>query len=132
MLNLHSRTRRVVVAGGFALAIAAAPAAALLAPGAPATAPVAACPAGEVEDLYTLHCIPSLSPNVKNGIYPTKSPNVSAETNVPKLEGVPCPGSIPGECLQRTPGHAPTPGHVGNETLHPGAQTELGGENAAR
>ncbi|WP_082949941.1 hypothetical protein [Mycobacterium sp. ACS4331] len=130
MLNLNSRTRRVVVAGGFALALSAAPAAAILVPGTPAATPVAACPAGEVEDLYTLHCIPSLSPNVRGGLYPTVSPNVTGEPNGPGLESVPCPGSVPGECLERTTG---TPGATaGNENLHPGADTQIGGEDAAR
>ncbi len=132
MLNLNSRTRRVVVAGSFALALSAVPAAAILVPGAPAATPVAACPAGEVEDLFTLRCISSLSPNVQGGLYPTTSPNVGADTNAPKLESVPCPGSVPGVCLERSTGAEPTPGQVGNETLHPGAQAELGGENAAR
>ena len=131
MVNLHSRTRRVVAAGGFALAIAAAPAA-LVVTGAPAATPLAACPAGEVDDIFTSQCIPSLSPNVRGGLYPTLSPNVTAETNTPGLEGVPCPGAIPGQCLERTPGEPPTPGAAGNETLHPGADTAIGGENAAR
>jgi hypothetical protein len=58
--------RRLLVAGGLAMAIAAAPATAMLA------APIAgadvdeACPAGESNDVYTGMCIPDMAPLISS------------------------------------------------------------------
>ena len=68
MATFQKRPSRLMLAGGFAFAIAAAPAAAFVAM--PSTGPVAhvaSCPAGESEDLYTDNCIPEISPKVPGG-----------------------------------------------------------------
>jgi hypothetical protein len=84
--------RRLILAGGFALAVAAAPAvAAFTVPLAPAT-PVASCPSGEEEDLYTDECIPHTVPN---------SPFTTTASNpdIPEIDGVPCTGRNSGQCI---------------------------------
>lgn len=65
---VHLAARRVVFAGGFALAIAVAPAVALFsyptAHPAPLTvADPAQCTGGESMDAYSLACVPDIAPN---------------------------------------------------------------------
>ncbi|CAN5819594.1 hypothetical protein BH09ACT7_BH09ACT7_29780 [soil metagenome] len=94
---ISTPVRRLFLAGGFAVAIAAAPAVAFFAaPGASPSAPIAACPNGETEDLYTDICTPALSPNQPGGIsYSTPGdPN-----SVPEVAGVPCTGRNTGQCI---------------------------------
>lgn len=100
--------RRILLAGGFSLAIAAAPAVAFVAApsGAPA-GPAMACPAGELEDIYTGDCIPEMAPNVPGGNYPTTSSgggNVTYSTpgdanSLPEVQGIPCTGANTGQCI---------------------------------
>ncbi len=98
--------RRILLAGGFSVAIAAAPAVALFAApsGAPA-APAAACPAGEHEDLYTDQCIPELVPNQPGGNYPTPSSTGTTYStpgdpnSLPEIQGIPCTGANTGQCI---------------------------------
>jgi hypothetical protein len=84
--------RRLVLAGGFALAVAAAPAVAAFAVPAATGTPVAACPAGEEEDLYTDECIPHTVPN---------SPFTTTASNpdIPEISGIPCTGRNSGQCI---------------------------------
>lgn len=78
------------------MAIAAAPAAAFFAVPAAGISPVAACPSGETEDLFTDACVPHLSPNVSGGIsYSTPGDAYS----VPEVQGIPCTGRNTGECI---------------------------------
>ena len=77
MPMLLTSARRLVLAGGFAVAIAAAPAATLIA--IPVAAAETSCPAGEIEDLYTDACVPEMSPNVAGGNWPT-----AGETGIPQ------------------------------------------------
>jgi hypothetical protein len=97
MAPFSTPVRRLFVAGGFAVAIAAAPAVALFTvPAASPSTPVAACPNGETEDLYTDICTPSLSPNQPGGVsYSTPGDSYS----VPEVAGVPCTGRNTGECI---------------------------------
>lgn len=100
--------RRVLLAGGFSIAIAAAPAVAFFASpaGAPA-GPAIACPAGESEDLYTDQCIPEMVPNQPGGNYPTTSSgggNITYSTpgdpnSLPEVQGIPCTGRNTGQCI---------------------------------
>jgi hypothetical protein len=85
---------RFLLASGFALAVAAAPAvAAFTVPsGTPATT-VAACPAGEEADPYTANCIPHTVPNSPVFSSPAGNPNI------PEVQGVPCTGRNTGECI---------------------------------
>ena len=96
MPNMQSRTRRIAVVAGFAIAISAAPAITFftLSPAGPAPA-FAACPAGETEDLYTDNCVPEMTPNVPGGNYPTNVPGGS----IPEVQGIPCTGANSGQCI---------------------------------
>ena len=83
MATLHLPTRRFILAGGFAVAIAAAPTFAVFAvPTTSTPAPVAQCPMGEVQDPATGVCMPA-----------------PAQGSVPEIQGIPCTGSNTGECI---------------------------------
>jgi hypothetical protein len=94
--------RRLIVAGGFAIAIAAAPVTALAF--LPPVAPVASCPAGESEDLYTDVCVPEVSPNVPGGNWPSGN-----QSPLPEVRGIPCTGGNTGECIGLQESEAGTP-----------------------
>jgi hypothetical protein len=108
MASLHLPTRRLILAGGFAAMIAAAPAVALFAtPTAvgPA-ASVAACPTGESEDIYTGVCVPDLVPNSPEFTVPAGG--------MPEIDGIPCTGRNSGQCIglgeeQQAQGPQPIP-----------------------
>ncbi len=92
--------RRLIIAGGFAAAVAAAPAIGFVATPAPAAAPLAQCPGGEEPDLYTSLCVPHLVPNagepysVLGG-----NPDLPA-VNLPGGGGsIPCTGHNSGQCI---------------------------------
>jgi hypothetical protein len=74
---------RLVLAGGFALAIAATPVVAAVATTAGPAPTVAACANGESEDTFTTACTPDLVPN---------SP-------LPSVDGIPCTGANSGQCI---------------------------------
>ena len=107
MAKSSSVGRRVLLAGGFSIAIAAAPAVAFIASPSSAPAPAIACPAGESEDLYTDQCIPEMVPNQPGGNYPTTSSgggNTTYSTpgdsnSLPEVQGIPCTGRNTGECI---------------------------------
>jgi hypothetical protein len=84
---------RLVLAGGFALAVAAAPAAALVMQPHHVVA-VAACDTGEEEDVYTTSCTPMLVPNSPSGFTTT-----AANPDIPEIEGIPCTGHDSGACI---------------------------------
>lgn len=89
MANSQFSARRLILAGGFAVAVAAAPAVAAFAvPAAPAV-PLANCPAGEELDSFTNICISHTVPS---------SPAVKASPGgLPTVLGVPC--TSPGRCI---------------------------------
>jgi hypothetical protein len=90
-------TRRLLLAGGFALAIAITPAAAIVVHPTHATdsMPLAACTSGEEEDVYTASCTPFLVPNSPEGFSST-----AANPDIPEIEGVPCLGGrSSGACI---------------------------------
>jgi hypothetical protein len=97
MSPFHGPVRRILIAGGFAAAIVAAPMIVTLSmPDIAPTAPYLACPAGESEDLFTDMCVPEMSPNQPGGI---SYSNAGNEPGVPEVEGVPCTGRNTGECI---------------------------------
>jgi hypothetical protein len=97
MAPFNSSARRLLLAGGFAVAIAAAPAVALLSvPAAHPSAPIAGCPNGETEDLYTDVCTPEMVPNQPGGVSYSTPGN---SNSVPEVSGVPCTGHNTGECI---------------------------------
>jgi hypothetical protein len=91
MATLKLPARRLLLAGGFAVAVAAAPAVAVLAiPTAGTSAPtISACPGGESEDQFTQACTPDLVPNS-----PETSPG-----GLPEVDNIPCTGANSGQCI---------------------------------
>lgn len=118
MATFDSTTRRLVLAGGFALAIAAAPAVAAFT--VPSSAPVshaAACADGEEEDLFTGNCVPHTVPNS-----PEFTTN-AANPDIPEVDGVPCTGGrSSGACIglaEDAPDYVPPSSSVGSDpTIH--------------
>jgi len=107
--------RRLILAGGFALAITAAPAVAAFAvPSAPAPS-VAACPNGEIEDTFTNICTPELVPN-------SPESGSASQGGLPSVDGVPCTGANSGQCIglsEDAPSYAPPSSSVGSSpTAH--------------
>ena len=93
--------RRLIIAGGFAVAVAAAPAVAAPAVAVlavPAPVPLAQCPSGEEEDLYTGNCVPHTVPN--SGAPFSTSPGSLPSVNLPGGGGsIPCTGHNSGQCI---------------------------------
>jgi hypothetical protein len=89
--------RRVILAGGFAVAIAVAPAAAMVAhPMQPTDSkPMAACDSGEEQDVFTTTCTPILAPNSPSGEFTS----TAANPDIPEINGVPCSGRDSGACI---------------------------------
>jgi hypothetical protein len=95
MPHIEFFLRRFVIAGGFALAVAAAPAVAALAvpSGAPASH-LAVCASGEDSDQYTGECVPFAVPNS-----PSPFTTSAANPDIPEIDGVPCTGRDSGACI---------------------------------
>ena len=89
--------RRLILAGGFALAVAAAPAVALVAqPAHPAPATsLADCNSGEEADVFTTTCTPMLVPNSTEGAFTANAAN----PDIPEINGIPCTGGDSGACI---------------------------------
>jgi hypothetical protein len=95
MATIEISARRMFIAGGFAVAVAAAPAVAAFA-FVPAAGPsVLACPNGESTDIYNGECIPDLVPNS-----PVIPQGVGVDSDgFPTVDGVPCGGHSSGQCI---------------------------------
>lgn len=101
MATLMFPARRLIIAGGFAVAVAAAPAIAFVATPTPAATPLAQCPAGEEHDLYSTLCVPHLVPNAGQPYQAIAgNPDLPAVT-VPGSggAGIPCTGHNTGQCI---------------------------------
>lgn len=91
MATLQISARRLILASGFAVAIAAAPAVAAFT--VPSVAPsFGACPGGETEDVYTNACTPDMVPN---------SPELQETSSggLPEVDNIPCTGGNSGQCI---------------------------------
>src|SRR6478735_5376010 len=77
--------RRLILAGGFAVAIVA---------HSTHSAPLAACNTGEEEDVFTTSCTPFLVPNSPQGFTST-----AANPDIPEINGIPCTGRDSGACI---------------------------------
>ena len=97
MAHFEFPVRRLIVAGGFAAAIAISPVVAVFAgPNAAVAGPNVTCPAGESEDPYTFSCVPEL--------VPTGTSSTSAGTQTgPQSEQTltACSGTHESECLEQ-------------------------------
>jgi hypothetical protein len=100
MATIQFPVRRLIIAGGFAAAVAVAPAIAVLAAptsGTPAPS-VAQCPTGEESDQFTGVCVPHTVPNSPFSAIPG-NPNIPA-VNLPGGGGaIPCTGANSGQCI---------------------------------
>jgi hypothetical protein len=95
MPHFEFSVRRFLLAGGFAVAVAAAPAVVALAT--PSTAPsshLADCASGEDADQFTGECVPSLVPNS-----PSPFTTTAANPDIPEIDGIPCTGRDSGACI---------------------------------
>lgn len=92
MATLKLSPRRLLLAGGFAVAIAAAPAAAFVAVPTYSAPTIAACPGGESEDTFTGACTPDLVPNSPE--FGQTSPG-----GLPEVDNIPCTGGNSGQCI---------------------------------
>lgn len=112
MANCSSRShtefspRRLILAGGFAVAVVAAPAIAAFT-GTAAGPAFAACPGGESADTFTGACVPELVPN--SPTFGQTSPG-----GLPEISGIPCTGGNSGQCIglaeeQQAQGPQPIP-----------------------
>lgn len=110
---------RLLLAGGFALAVAAAPAVvAFTAPSAGPATTVAACPAGEEEDSFTGVCLPHTVPNS-----PLSTP--AGNPDIPEVNGIPCTGRNTGECIglsEDAPKYVPPTSSVGSSPTVTGSE----------
>ncbi len=127
MATFQLSARRLILAGGFAVAVAAAPVIAVSAiPAADGTQIAQGCPGGEESDQFTGNCVPHTVPN--SGASPLFSTN-AANPDVPSVNlpggggSIPCTGNNAGECIglaeesqaagpqpvpKSTVGHSPT------------------------
>jgi hypothetical protein len=94
MATLELSARRLILAGGFAVAVAAAPAIAVFTVPS-ASAPLAQCPGGEEEDTFIGICVPHTVPN--SGASPFGS--IAGNPDLPSVNGIPCTGHNSGECI---------------------------------
>ena len=92
MPTLKLPLRRLLLAGGFAVAIAAAPAVAVVAVPTHSAPTIAACPGGESEDTFTGECTPDLVPN-------SPEVGVTSPGGLPEVDNIPCTGGNSGQCI---------------------------------
>lgn len=111
MASVSTLTNRVLVAGGFAVAAAAAPVmVALTAPAGPASPALADCPATEMLDPATGACQPfsDVTAPTQNPINPEGAQLQPGEITqatpgdvgeLPAVDGIPCTGGNVGQCI---------------------------------
>jgi hypothetical protein len=114
MATMNLPARRLFLAGGFAVAVAAAPVVTVLAvPTAGTSAPnIAACPSGETEDTFTGMCTPDVVPN--SPVQNSPAFGVTSPGGLPEINGIPCSGGNSGQCIglseeQQAEGPQPIP-----------------------
>src|SRR5258707_8744103 len=99
-------SKRLILAGGFAVAVAIAPAIAVFAVPS-ASVPLAQCPAGEEEDQFTGTCIPHTVPN-SGAVFSS----IPGNPDLPAVGGIPRTGHNSRQCnglAQQTEGPGPPP-----------------------
>jgi hypothetical protein len=95
MATFQLSARRLILAGGFAVAVAAAPAIAVFAVPASDAVPMAqGCGGGEEPDQFTGNCIPHTVPNA-GSVFTTQPGN----PDIPEVMGIPCSGHNAGNCI---------------------------------
>lgn len=105
MATLKLPARRLILAGGFAVAIAAAPVVAVVAVPNNSAPMITAttCSNGETEDTFTGTCVPDVVPNgpkVQTPQAGQSPPPVQASPGgLATIDGIPCTGGNSGECI---------------------------------
>jgi hypothetical protein len=134
MATMKFPARRLIIAGGFAMAVAAAPAVAFVAMPTPAATPLAQCPGGEEHDLYTSLCVPHLVPNAGQPYSAIGGNPDLASVNIPGGGGgIPCTGHNSGQCIglaeeAASEGPAAVPrSTVGSSPTVTGSEGSIGG-----
>jgi hypothetical protein len=84
--------RRLILAGGFAVAVAVASAVAVFAGPVDSAPTIAACPGGESEDTFTGECTPDLVPN-------SPEAGQTSPGGLPEVDNIPCTGANSGQCI---------------------------------
>ena len=92
MAALKLPARRLILAGGFAVAVAVAPGVAVVAVPTNSAPTIAACPGGESEDTFTGECVPDLVPN-------SPEAGQTSPGGLPEINGIPCTGGNSGQCI---------------------------------
>ena len=92
MATMKLPMRRLILAGGFAVAVAVAPTVAVVAGPINSAPTIAACPGGESEDTFTGVCTPDLVPNSPE--FGQTSPG-----GLPEVDNIPCTGRNSGQCI---------------------------------
>jgi hypothetical protein len=107
MPTMKFPSRRLLLASGFAVAVAATPAVAVVALPTQSAPKIAACPGGESEDIFTGECTPDLVPN-------SPEVGVTSPGGLPEVDSIPCTGGNSGQCIglseeEQAQGPAPVP-----------------------
>jgi hypothetical protein len=110
MTVLTNATRRLLLAGGFALAVAAPIGAIAAYDGGSVLPAVASCPEGEVLDEVTGGCLPATGPtpttfnpinpegaDLQPGAITSSDPGEIGQ--LPEVDGIPCSGANTGQCI---------------------------------
>jgi hypothetical protein len=92
MATMMLPARRLILAGGFAVAVAVAPAVALFAGPVSSVPTIAACSGGESEDIFTGVCTPDLVPN-------SPQAGQTSPGGLPEVDNIPCTGGNSGQCI---------------------------------
>jgi hypothetical protein len=115
MATFQFPARRLIIAGGFAVAVAAAPAIAVFAVPTLDAVPLAQCPPGEEADQFTAVCVPHTVPNAGTPFQVIPgNPDLPA-VGLPGGGGaIPCSGHNSGQCIglaeeQQAMGPQPVP-----------------------
>ncbi|MCV7419012.1 intersectin-EH binding protein Ibp1 [Mycobacterium yunnanensis] len=116
MPHIELSARRLILAGGFALAVAAAPAVAAFAvpPNAAGIHLADDCAPGEDADEFTGSCVPFAVPNSPAPDFTTPAGN----PDIPEIDGVPCTGRDSGACIglaEDAPQYVPPTSSVGSD-----------------
>ncbi|MDX1890016.1 intersectin-EH binding protein Ibp1 [Mycolicibacterium sp. 050158] len=113
MPHTEFSARRLLIAGGFALAVATAPAvAAFAAPTVAPGSPMADCASGEDADQFTGECVPFVVPNS-----PAPFTTPAGNPDIPEIDGIPCTGRDSGACIglsEDAPQYVPPTSSVGS------------------
>jgi hypothetical protein len=91
MVHSPILSKRLLLAGGLALATLAAPAVMSMTV---ASSTLAACTTGEESDVFTTTCVPFLVPSSNQGFTST-----AANPDIPEIDGIPCTGRDSGACI---------------------------------